>query len=164
MKIQPQRTPEHIKLGELLADYQIAMLTFEDGDGNLISQPMGAIEMDGDGAIWFFTDTTAERTNHLEKLNLAFSGESDGVYVSLSGSGVLDESISRKNALWTPFAEPWFPQGPASPNLGLLKFVPHVAEYWDAPHSKVVRLFAMAVSIAASRPVGLGEHERLTHL
>jgi general stress protein 26 len=164
MKIHTQSTEELRKLGELIEDLNIAMLTFIDDNGALISQPMGPIEMDEDGNIWFFTDSTSEKAQHLEQLNLAFSGEPDGIYVSLSGNGELVTDQSRKEELWSPFVKPWFPEGPDSPNLALLKFVPHTAEYWDAPHSKVVRLFAMAASIVAARPIGLGDHERLTHL
>lgn len=164
MKIHTQSTEELRKLGELIEDLDIAMLTFIDDSGALISQPMGPIEMDEDGNIWFFTDSTSEKAQHLEQLNLAFSGEPDGIYVSLSGSGELVTDQSRKEELWSPFVKPWFPEGPDSPTLALLKFVPHTAEYWDAPHSKVVRLFAMAASIVAARPIGLGDHERLTHL
>lgn len=164
MKIHTQSTEELRKLGELIEDLDIAMLTFIEDSGALISQPMGPIEMDEDGNIWFFTDSTSEKAQHLEQLNLAFSGEPDGIYVSLSGSGELVTDKSRKEELWSPFVKPWFPEGPDSPTLALLKFVPHTAEYWDAPHSKVVRLFAMAASIVAARPIGLGDHERLNHL
>lgn len=164
MKIQTQSTEELRKLGELIEDLDIAMLTFIEDSGALISQPMGPIEMDEDGNIWFFTDSTSEKAQHLEQLNLAFSGEPDGIYVSLSGRGELVNDKSRKEELWSPFVKPWFPEGPDSPTLALLKFVPHTAEYWDAPHSKVVRLFAMAASIVAARPIGLGDHERLNHL
>ena len=52
----------------------------------------------------------------------------------------------------------------SSPELTLLKFVPESAEYWDAPHSKMVRMFAMAASVVAGKPIGLGEHEKLTAL
>lgn len=164
MKIQPQFTEERSKLGELIEDYDIAMLTFIDANGALISQPMGAIEMDSSGAIWFFTDIESEKVKHLDALNLAFSGEADAVYVSLSGYGEIEVSESRKRELWSPFVQPWFPDGPTSPTLALLKFIPHTAEYWDAPHSKVVRLFALAASIAASKPIGMGEHARIDHL
>ncbi|HSI29413.1 MAG: pyridoxamine 5'-phosphate oxidase family protein [Methylophilus sp.] len=164
MKIHDQVTEERRKLAELIEGFDIAMLTFIDGQGALISQPMGPIELDAEGNIWFFTDSHSEKTQHLEELNLAFSGESDGTYVSLSGSGELVTDQARKEELWSPFVKPWFPEGPDSPNLALLKFVPHTAEYWDAPHSKVVRLFAMAASIMAARPIGLGDHEHLNHL
>jgi hypothetical protein len=30
--------------------------------------------------------------------------------------------------------------------------------YWDSPGSKVVRALAMAASVVAGKPVGLGEH------
>ena len=164
MKIQTQLTEERQKLGELIEDFDIGMLTFMNENGLLISQPMGPIEIDRTGVIWFFTDRTSEKVDHLETLNLAFSGEPDGVYVSLSGHGEIEVNPARQQALWSPFVKPWFPEGPDSPSLCLLKFVPHMAEYWDAPHSKVVRLFAMAASIAAAKPIGLGEHARLNHL
>lgn len=164
MKIQPQLTNERKKLGELIEDFDIAMLTFMNENGLLISQPMGPIEMDEEGVIWFFTDRTSEKVSHLATINLAFSGEPDGVYVSLSGHGEIEVNPARQQALWSPYVKPWFPEGPDSPSLCLLKFVPHLAEYWDAPHSKVVRLFAMVASIAASKPIGLGEHARLNHL
>lgn len=164
MKIHTQHMAERHQLGELIADFDLAMLTFIDHQGLLISQPMGPIEMDAQGVIWFFTDRTSEKVAHLDTLNLAFSGEPNGVYVSLSGHGEVEVNPARQQALWTPFAKPWFPEGPTSPNLCLLKFIPHLAEYWDAPHSKVVRLFAMVASIAAATPIGLGEHARLNHL
>ncbi|WP_124552132.1 pyridoxamine 5'-phosphate oxidase family protein [Methylophilus methylotrophus] len=164
MKIHRQLTEERHKLGELIADFDIAMLTFMNHQGLLISQPMGPIEMDNDGVIWFFTDRRSEKVDHLETLNLSFSGEPDGMYVSLSGHGEIEVNPARQQALWSPYVRPWFPEGPDSPSLCLLKFVPHLAEYWDAPHSKVVRLFAMVASMAASKPIGLGEHARLNHL
>ena len=164
MKIQDQISPERIKLAELIEDIPTAMLTFIDASGALISQPMGPIEMDSEGVIWFFTDSTSEKVKHLDELNLTFNDKSDGIYVSLSGSGEMEFDEARKQALWTPFVKPWFPDGPESPTLGLLKFIPHTAEYWDTPDSKVVRLFAMAASIAAARPIGLGDHQRLNNL
>ena len=61
-------------------------------------------------------------------------------------------------------ARPWFPEGVESVHLGLLKIVPREAEYWDAPHSRMVRMVAMVASAVVGRPVGLGTHETLTDL
>lgn len=164
MKIRPQYSEERSKLGELLENFDVVMLTFLDGNGTLISQPMCPIEMDTDGAVWFFIARTAEKMQHLDALNLAFNGAPDGVYVSLSGHGEMHLDVALKQKLWSPFVSPWFPDGPELPSLALLKFMPHTAEYWEAPHSKVIRLFAMAASIVAAKPVGLGEHAKLNHL
>ena len=62
------------------------------------------------------------------------------------------------------FAKPWFPDGPDSSNLALLKFIPDRADYWDGPSSKMVRAFGMIASVIAGKPVGLGEHGSLTAL
>lgn len=62
------------------------------------------------------------------------------------------------------FAKPWFPEGPDSSNLALLKFIPDTAAYWDGPSSKMVRALGMIASVIAGKPVSLGEHGSHTAL
>ena len=165
MNIKPQATGELTKLGELIEDMRIAMLTtFEDDEEALMSRPMSALEMCEKGAIWFLTDPNSHKVQHLQVMNLAFSNESDGTYVSISGHGEIEHDRERIKNLWTPFARPWFPDGIDSSNLALLKFVPHNAEFWDATHSKMVRMVAMAASIVAAKPIGMGDHGNLNTL
>lgn len=164
MKIQTQNTPKQAQLGKLIENMSVAMFTTFDDAGSLVSRPMAPLEMDGDGALWFFTARDSGKTEHLKLANLSLSNTSNGTYVSLSGHGEIHENSDDIHRLWTVFAKPWFPDGPDSPNLVLLKFIPAVAEYWDAPHSKTVRLFSMAASIAAGKPVNLGDHDVLKNL
>ncbi len=164
MKVQQQTSAELTKVGDLVEGISTAMLTFIDANQTLISQPMAPIEMDSSGAIWSFTDINSDKVKHLDKLSLSFSAESSGVYVSLSGSGELISDKERVEELWSPFVRPWFPDGPESPNLSLIKFSPHTAEYWDSAHSAPIRLFAMAASIIAAKPIGLGDHDKLNNL
>ena len=58
-----------------------------------------------------------------------------------------------------PFSKAWFPDGPSSPNLALLKFVPGAAEFWDASSCRMVRLYAVVASIVSGKAVAMGEHE-----
>ena len=164
MKIQTQNTPQQIELGKLIEDMSVAMFTTFDDAGLLGSRPMAPLEMDSDGALWFFTARDSDKTEHLDKANLTFSNPSNGTYVSLSGRGEIHQNREDIHRLWTVFAKPWFPDGPDSPNLALLKFIPAAAEYWDAPHSKTVRLFSMAASIVAGKPVNLGDHDVIKNL
>ena len=164
MKIETQSSAELIDLGKRVDGIKIVMMTTLDADGALGSRPMAPIEMDAKGAIWFFTDLRSEKVEHLRVVNVAFSDEDHATYVSISGRGEIHAERAHIEKLWTPFVRPWFPDGPESNNLALLKFVPETAEYWDAPNSKMVRLFAMAASIVASKPIGMGEHETLTDL
>jgi general stress protein 26 len=140
------------------------MMTTLDDHDTLVSRPMSPLEMDSQGAIWFFTDLSSEKIEHLRIVNLSFSDEDDALYVSVSGRGEVHAEQGRIDELWTAFARPWFPEGKDSKNVALLKFIPTAAEYWDAPDSKMVRMFAMAASIAISKPIGMGDHDKLSDL
>lgn len=160
MNIETQETADLSQMASLIDGMSIAMLTGVERDGALVSRPMSPLEMDGDGVLWFFTDARSEKTEQRVPLNLSFADELHSVYVSISGHGEVVRDREHVKRLWTPSARPWFLEGPESPQLVLLKFVPHVADYWDAPHSKMMRLIAMTASEAAGRPIGPGEPER----
>lgn len=164
MKTQTQSNAELTRLCDMIENLSVAMLTTADATGALVSRPMSPLEMDGQGALWFFTDLRSEKVERLGAVNLSFADSSNATYVSVAGHGEIHSDRARIEALWTPFARPWFPDGVDSYNLGLLKVVPHTAEYWDTPHGAMVRMFAMAASIVAGRPVALGDNETLTHL
>jgi general stress protein 26 len=164
MKSVPQNSEALGKLCKLIEPMHVAMLTISDADGELTSKPMAPLEMDEDGAIWFFTDLHSDKVRHLNVVNLSFSDSDNGTYVSVSGRGEIHADRAHVQKLWTLAAKPWFPNGPESANLALLKIIPSSAEYWDAPDSKMVRMFAMAASVAASKPIGLGKHETMNDL
>lgn len=158
MKLHPQATPELTRLGELIEDMPVAMMVTMDDNYGLVSRPMTTLEMDAQGALWFFTDLRSTKLSQLQAVNMSFADSGQSSYVSLSGQGHTDTDADRIRALWTPFAKPWFPDGPASPNLALLRFEPSTAEFWDASSSAMVRLFAMVASIVSGKPVGMGDH------
>ncbi len=165
MNVKHQKTNELSKLGELIEDMSVAMLTtIDNADGVLMSRPMSPQEMCEQGAIWFLTDPNSNKVKHLEEMNLGFSNEVTSTYVSIAGHGEIVDDRERIESLWTIFARPWFPDGVDSSNLALLKFVPHSAEFWDGSNSKMVRMFSMVASIAASKPIGMAEHGNLDTL
>ena len=164
MKTETQNSAELAELCKLIENMSVAMLTSLDANGALVSRPMAPLEMDANGALWFFTDRHSTKVEQLRVVNLSFMDPARATYVSLSGRGAIETDRACIERLWTPFARPWFPDGPASSNLALLKFVPEAAEYWDAPSSRMVRMFALAASVVAGKPVGLGDHDTLTGL
>ena len=164
MKIETQTSAGLIELFKLIEPIPVAMLSNIDANGALVSRPMAVLEVDAAGAVWFFVDLRSSRVEFLRVVNLSFVDGARGTYVSLSGRGEIRSDRAHIEKLWTPLAKPWFPDGPESTNLALLKFAPHTAEYWDAPNSKMVRMFAMAASVVAGRPIGMGSHNTLTDL
>ena len=164
MKTQTQSNASLAHIAGLIDGLSIAMLTTVEADGALASRPMAVLEMDASGALWFFTSLKSSKVDHLRVVNLSFADVSNGTYVSLSGRGEIDTDRGRIAQLWTAFAKPWFPDGPDSPDLALLKFIPDAADYWDAPNSTMVRAFGVMASIVAGKPVGMGEHGSHTGL
>lgn len=164
MKIHAQSSAALTQLGKLIEEIPVAMFCNLDAEGTLVSRPMSPLEMDVNGALWFFTDVNSSKVEQLRKVNLSFADPARASYVSLAGHGELETDQAHIQQLWSPFMKPWFPDGPDSANLALLKFVPESAEYWDAPHSKMVRMAAMAASVVAGKPVGVGDHDTLTGL
>ena len=164
MKLHPQNTPELARLGDLIEAMPIAMMVTQDDTGALAGRPMYTLEMDASGALWFFTDLRSTKLAQLQAANLSFADGDRSSYVSLSGQGYIDNDAARIHALWTPLAKPWFPEGPASPDLALLKFVPRAAELWDSSSSRMVRMFAMVASMVSGKPVAMGDHDRYPDL
>jgi len=164
MKIEPQATPDLRRLGELIADMPVAMLTSVGDDGALVSCPMEALEMDAEGALWFFTDLRSDLAERLRVVNLSFVDDPRATYVSISGRGEIAKDPVRIERLWTLLDRADFPDGPGSRHLALLKVVPEKAEYWDAPNSRTVRLLALAAAAVAGTRIGQADHEILTDL
>lgn len=164
MKISTQASPELTHVCQMIEDIPIAMLTTIEEDGTLASRPMAALEIDAQGAVWFFTDLRSPKVMHLRVASLSFADTAHATYVSLSGRGEVDTDRGRIQRLWTTFAKPWFPDGPDSPNLALLKFVPDAVDYWDGPKSQMVRAFGVLASVVAGKPVAMGEHGSHTGL
>ena len=107
MTTKEQRSDAVRKLGELIKDIRIAMLTTLDQEGNLHSRPMATQREPFDGDLWFFTRAhggMSSEIEHDQRVNLAFSSPSDNRYVSVTGRA---EDLRRVAA-----REPRPPDGP----------------------------------------------------
>jgi len=164
MRIEPQTNEELAQLDDLVEDIPGCMLTNHDAQGALISRPMAPLKMDEDGTLWFFADLCSSVVKKMRSVNVSFVDAKKGTYVSLAGHCEIDLDRKRILDMWTDAAKPWFPKGPDSIDLVLLKFVPRTAEYWDLPKSRMINLFARAAAAVSGKPVVMGEHETLTHL
>lgn len=168
MKVAVQNTSEFAKLGEYLEHMRSTMLTMCDAQGHLSSQPMTVLEMDGEGDLWMLISKSGQTARQApvsegpSTVCLSFSDESSSTYVSVTATGSVQDDCQRKEDLWSPMARPWFPEGVDDPDLAVLRLKPVKAEIWDGSGSSVVRFVAMASSVVMGKPVGMGNHERLS--
>ena len=123
------------KLGELIKDIDIAMLTTVDEDGSLRSRPMGTQEVEFDGDLWFMTAIDTGKAGEIlreNRVNVSYAKPGDNRYVSVSGTAVLINDKAKIDELWSPIYKAYFPEGKDDPRLRLIKVRVEKAEYWES--------------------------------
>jgi general stress protein 26 len=155
------------KLGELIKDVRVAMLTTIEPDGCLRSRPMATQSTEFDGKLWFLTDATSAKAHEVDRdhhVNLSYSKPDDQVYVSVSGMARLTKDRAKIEKLWSPIYKAFFPKGLEDPDLAALEVDVQKAEYWDSPSSKVVQLFGFVKALATGKRYGEegSDHEELS--
>lgn len=155
-----------IKLRELIKGIKIAVLTTIDrSDGSLHSRPMGTQEVEFDGTLYFFTEITSEKANDIEanaQVNVSYADTHGHRYVSISGTAGLITDRAKMEQYWHPFLQAWFPDGLETVTLGLIRVIPHRAEYWESD-GRVKTLLKLAKALVTREEVQheLGENAQL---
>ncbi len=138
------------------------MLTTEDSGGVLRSRPMATQQITFDGVLWFFTDAASHKVDEIhshKNVNVTFVDGERSRYISVSGTAQVLRDTAKGKELWRPYLRAWFPQGPDSPEVALLKIKVQEAEYWDSPASKMVHLANFILGEENVEPL---EHGKLT--
>ena len=154
------------KLGELIKDVKIAMLTTLDEDGTLRSRPMATQKTEFDGTLWFFTRASSPKVEEVEQthaVNLSYASPESNTYISVSGSAQLVRDQAKAKELWNPILKAWFPKGLEDPDLALLSVDVEKAEYWDSPSSTMVQVagFVKALATGKAYTPSPGEHAKI---
>jgi general stress protein 26 len=153
------------KLGSLIKDISVAMLTTAEPDGTLRSRPMATQKTEFDGTLWFFTQAHSPKVDEIDRahqVNLSYADAQTHEYVSVSGIATLVRDPARNEELWNPVYKIWFPGGLDDPELALLKVEVEKAEYWATPSSKVVQLIGKIKGAMAGEPSHAEQHEKVT--
>lgn len=106
MKIKPQTSPDRVQLGNLIKGIPVVVMTKLDLYGNLVSRPLIPLEMDTNGAFWFFVDQRSVSTERLRTVNITFSDPVSAIYVSLSGVGEVLTDPDYVARMWVPAVKP----------------------------------------------------------
>lgn len=153
------------KLGELIEEINIAMLTTVDEDGTLRSRPMGTQQIEFDGDLWFFTGADSAKVEEVrqeQQVNVSYADPKQQRYVSVSGVAQVVRDQQKMKELWNPIFKAWFPEGLDDPNLALLKVHVTKAEYWESANGVVVQLVGFAKALLTGQQYQGGENEKIT--
>lgn len=163
--IDPVQARTH--LWEMIRNIRFAMFTTRHNNGHLHSRPMTTQNsyLDEDSSLWFFMSRKGDPVADIASepiVNLVYADPGEDTYVSISGTASVVESLVKKEQLWSPAAQAWFPGGASDDDLALVKVQITHANYWDIDESKIVQLFRLAQAVITGNPLkGLGEHAEI---
>jgi general stress protein 26 len=142
------------KIAELIGDMKLGMFTTTDKEGNLLSRPMATLEVDDDGDLWFVSGADSRKVRQVvdeERVNVTFSSGSS--WVSISGTAEIVHDVEKAREIWTPGATAWFPDGPETAGMVLVKVNSTAGEYWDTATTRIASLVSLVKSrITGERP------------
>jgi general stress protein 26 len=152
------------KLGELIRDIRVALLTTTDRDGVLHTRPVQTLQVEADGTLWFFTDWSSPKVDEIHhdvRVSLGYADPANNVYVAVIGSGRLIRDIQKAKELWSIGQRAYYPKGPEDERLALLRVVFERAEYWIAP-GRISYLVAAVTAAVTGTPAGVvGENRKI---
>ena len=121
---------EHFQ--ELLETFSTAMLVTRTESGELRCRPMTIAEVCEDADVWFVTSIDDAKAEEIRSdANVCVSLQKGQKYVSLSGTAELVQDRARLKAMWNEAWKVWYPDGPESPKVTLVKVNAAQGEYWD---------------------------------
>jgi general stress protein 26 len=165
MSTETTRREDVQRLGALIEDLGVAMMTTVEPDGSLRSRPMHT-HLDGefDGTLWFFTREHSTKVFEIDRdrhVNLSFACPKSEKYVSVSGRARVVQDRERAERMWTPAYEAWFPEGLDDPELALIRVEADKGEYWDTAPGAVVHAVGYLKAKLTGAPHSPGDHEKI---
>ena len=133
-----ERAADLQRIWDLIKGERTAVLVTMATDGSLDARPMGCVQKEFNGTLWFLTfkdsPKTLEIAEHQQTL-VSYARPSDHEFVSVSGRARIVDDPPQVRALWTEGLRVWFPDGPDSPNIALLAIDVEAAKAWTKPAS-----------------------------
>ncbi len=130
------------------------MMVTHAPSGPLDCRPMriASSEVETGGPMWFVTSVQGHVPHEVAsdaRTLLVFQGE--GRYIAVWGQAGVFADAAMARRLWNESHRAWVPLGPEDPNLRLVRFVPHSAEFWDTGSESMVRYLFEAVRTETSK-------------
>lgn len=152
------------QLRKMIKDVKYALLTTAATDGSLHSRPLTTLDWDFDGVAWFLVPRDSRLASELTRspdVNLAYASPEEDTFISLAGRAQVQQNPARARELWNRWAEMFFPDGPESPEVGVLRVEIRSAEYWTGPNDLIEKVTGAAKALVEKDPSGLGHHARI---
>jgi general stress protein 26 len=148
------------KIGELIADVRICMMTTAAEDGSFDARPMATQKTQFDGTVWFLTRQESLKVRELASdahVGLMYADPGNHNYVSAKGTATVSRDKAKIHELWNPMFKAWFPEGEDDPQITVIRVDVSEAQYWEASSSKLVFGIKYLAAAVTGGKVDVGE-------
>jgi general stress protein 26 len=159
------------KILELIRGVRVAMLitvATEGLPGALHARPMytPAVEPDAfDGDLYFLAHAASNKAREIEAdsyVLVSYADPAANRYIVARGYATCEHNPEKVRELWNAHTKAWWPEGPDSPDIALIRVRAEQCEYWDGP-SPASYLLSLAKSmITGDRIVVKSDHAEVT--
>jgi general stress protein 26 len=151
------------RVWDIIEKVGVCMLTTQFA-GGLRARPLEARPDREAGLIFFVTGVHSPKEDEIEArpdVGLVFIDSKDKAYLSVTGRASVVHDADKTKAAWRKTDEVWWPDGPSSPDVCLLRIEPFKAELWDGPASNIVTAFEFAKAKLTGWRPNLGENRKV---
>lgn len=153
------------RFAELAKSTRTAMLLTRS-KGDLKGRPMTIADVDDDGTVWMATVAEAQVATELKKSSEAsLTAQASTLHLYASGTVEVLDDIKLAGKHWSEGLRPWFPDGPETVDLRMIRFTPEEADAWTTSGSDALRFaFDAAKAVIQGKDVRGDEPGAREHL
>jgi len=148
----------------LVATIEYGMLATHAADGTLVARPLQTMQVDDNGALWFFTARGSEKVAHIARdprVNLSYADIAAKTFASIEGTATVLSDPTKAAELWRVAQRIFFPLGPEDPTLALLRIEPRIVRTWDGNESPFGTAQKFASALLRGEASDLGDCRKL---
>jgi general stress protein 26 len=152
------------RVWDIIEKAGVCMLTTQFA-GGLRARPLEARPDRNAGLIFFVTDIHSPKEDEIASapdVGIVFIDADEKAYLSITGRAFVLRDVDKTKAVWRKTDEVWWPNGPGSPDVSLLRIEPSTAELWDGPASAAVTAFEFVKARLTGQEPNLGENRKST--
>jgi general stress protein 26 len=144
---------------EMMKKLDFCMLVTSSDDG-MRSRPMSSIAIQEEDSIFFLTEADSEKVSDIADASDVLLTYSNGStqFVSVRATASTSDNRALIKRLWNVGAHAFWPEGPESAKVVVIRAIPHEAEYWSSP-SGILNAAKMAIALVRRTTPDMGENK-----
>jgi general stress protein 26 len=147
---------------EIIEKVGVSMLTTRTSSGELRSRPVEARPERDEGCLYVVTDVRSAKEHEIDRdphVGLTFIDQKTNAYLAITGRATVITDRTTIKQYWRTTDSMWW-EGPADPNVCVVRAELTSGSIWDGPAPKAVEIFEFIKAKITGEKPNLGENRR----